>query len=71
MVGVNSGSNMYEVRRPIFSTTNEVDGQSRTGSSIRVVTRRASSSLSKGLKGLFVSEKYSFKPSRRISSCFA
>ena len=53
MVGVNSGSNMYEVRHPFFSTTNEVDGQSRTGSSIRVVTRRASSSLSKGLKGLF------------------
>ena len=53
MVGVNSGSNIDEVRHLIFSTTNEVDGWFRTGSSIRVVTRRAPSSLSKGLKGLF------------------
>ncbi len=72
MVGVNSGNNMYEVRHPIFSTTNEVDGQSRTGPSIRVVTRRASSSLSKGLKGLFSYPKivFSLQSSRRISSCF-
>ncbi len=53
MVDVNSGNNMYEVRHPNFSISNEVDDRSKTGSSIRVVTRRASSSLSKGWKGLF------------------
>ena len=61
MVGENSGSNMYEVRHPIFSTSNEVDGQSRTGSSNRVVTRRTPSSLSKGWKGFFCIQKYLFR----------
>jgi hypothetical protein len=53
MVGENSGSNMYEVRHWLFSSTNEVDEQVHCSSN-RVVTRRTPSSLTLGIVGVFL-----------------
>lgn len=53
MVGESSGSNRNEVRHLLSSIFVMKWIVSDADKSIRVVTRRASSSLSKGLKGLF------------------